>query len=128
MEGAALLRMLASLSAVLALLSFALWAVRRAQRRWPALAAGLGTGGLFAGRAAAGRMQLVERLAIDKRHRLLLVRLDTRELLLLDGPRGIEALDGTARGGEPARSMDAALAAPPAPRFGLFLTPGRAHG
>ncbi|USI72000.1 flagellar biosynthetic protein FliO [Sphingomonas morindae] len=76
MEAADLMRALGALALVLGLLAGALWAVRRFDLRLP---------GGVGGRAGA-RLALVERLALDNRHTLVLLRRDAAEHLLLLGP------------------------------------------
>ncbi|MEN3953284.1 flagellar biosynthetic protein FliO [Iodidimonas sp. SYSU 1G8] len=77
MDFYAIARMLGSLGVVLGLLMFALWAVRRFDLRLP-------------GRAAASerRLAVVERIAVDQKRVLLLLRCDAREHLVLVGPEG----------------------------------------
>lgn len=74
MEITAVLRMFATLGLLLGLLAGVLWAVRRFDLRLP-------------GRApASGRLQMMERLALDPKRSLVLIRRDDREHLLLLGP------------------------------------------
>ena len=83
-----LLRMFGALVLVLGGLAGALWAVRRFDLRLP------GRIGLAA--RPERRLALVERLAVDPRRSLLLVRRDGREHLLLIAPEGhvvVEAFD-----------------------------------
>mgnify|MGYP001449030783 CR=1 FL=1 len=79
MDSAHYLRFILSLVAVLGLIFAALWLVRT---RLP---------GALAARVGAGRrLALVESLAVDVKHRLVLVRRDDREhLLLLGGARPV---------------------------------------
>ncbi|MDB5720636.1 MAG: hypothetical protein JWP15_1254 [Alphaproteobacteria bacterium] len=74
-----LLRMLGALGVVLGLLVGALWIVRRFQIRLPGA---VGAGG------HGRRLELVERLSMDSRRSIALVRRDGREHLLLLGPEG----------------------------------------
>lgn len=83
-----LLRMCGALVLVLGGLAGALWAVRRFDLRLP------GRIGLAA--RPERRLALVERLAVDPRRSLVLVRRDGREHLLLIAPEGhvvVEAFD-----------------------------------
>ena len=83
-----LLRMVGALVLVLGGLAGALWAVRRFDLRLP------GRIGLAA--RPERRLALVERLAVDPRRSLVLVRRDGREHLLLIAPEGhvvVEAFD-----------------------------------
>ena len=83
-----LLRMFGALVLVLGGLAGALWAVRRFDLRLP------GRIGLAA--RPERRLALVERLAVDPRRSLVLVRRDGREHLLLIAPEGhvvVEAFD-----------------------------------
>jgi flagellar biogenesis protein FliO len=79
MEILPLLRMLGALGVVLGLLVGALWAVRRFQIRLPGIA---GAGG------PSRRLELVERVSMDTRRSVALVRRDGREHLLLLAPEG----------------------------------------
>lgn len=84
MELVAVLRMMGGLGVVLGLLAFALWIVRRFDLKLP-------------GRVAGGterRVELVERVPLDKRRSVALIRRDGREHLILltpEGPQVIEA-------------------------------------
>ena len=49
--------------------------------------------GVIARRGADRRLRLVEMLAVDARHRLVLVRRDDREHLLLLGPEGSAVIE-----------------------------------
>ncbi|WP_114953969.1 flagellar biosynthetic protein FliO [Sphingosinicella terrae] len=79
MDFLTLLRTLGGLGAVLGMLAFALWAVRRFDIRLP-------------GRVAAGgagrRLQLIERTSLDSRRSVALLRRDGREHLILLSPEG----------------------------------------
>lgn len=66
----------AALVAVLALIGVAAWMLRRAGP-WPRVAA-----------PGQGRLHVVESLVLDPRRRLVVVRLDTVEHLLVLGPEG----------------------------------------
>ena len=74
-----LLRMLGALSIVLGLLSGALWAFRRLGIRMP---------GAVGVRGSGRRIELVERVGLDGKRCLALIRRDGREHLLLLGPDG----------------------------------------
>ncbi len=82
----------------LAALGAVLWALRRAQRQ-----------GLLGGHAR--RLQVLETLALGPRHRLALVRVDGRELVLGITPAGVAALD-VARPAAGAPGVPAGSAAP----------------
>ena len=78
MDLLSLLRTLGALGVVLGLLAGALWAIRRWDIKLP-------------GRVAAGtgrRVELVERLPLDARRSVALIRRDGREHLILLGPEG----------------------------------------
>lgn len=84
MEGALLLRSMGGLLVVLGLLSAALWLVKRYDLRLP--------GRVGDGRAA--RLAVVERLALDARRSLVLIRRDGTEHLLLLAPDGAYPIGG----------------------------------
>lgn len=78
MELLGIVRMLGSLAIILGMLAGGLWAVRRFDIRLP-------------GRAGGGqerRLQVVERIGIDQRRALLIIRRDNREHLIVVGPEG----------------------------------------
>jgi flagellar protein FliO/FliZ len=88
MDFLSFLRMMGSLAIVLGLLVGALWVVRRYELRLPQnLRAG------FAGRGAARRMELIERLSLDPRRSITLIRLDDREYAMLIAPEGVLRLE-----------------------------------
>src|SRR3954463_15925564 len=74
-----LLRMIGALGVVLGLLVGALWLVRRYQIRLP---------GAVGGGGPKRRLDLVERVSMDSRRAVALVRRDGREHLLLLAPEG----------------------------------------
>jgi|GEM_PF-1033584 len=78
MDIALLIRSLGGLLAVLTLLSGALWLVRRYDLRLP--------GRIGGGRQA--RLAIVERITMDAKHSLLIVRHDDAEHLLMIAPEG----------------------------------------
>lgn len=84
MEAALLLRSLGGLLAVLGALSGALWLVKRYDLRLPGRVGG----------ARQARLALVERLALDARRTLVLVRRDGEEHLLLLAPEGVVPVGG----------------------------------
>ncbi|MDX3885287.1 MAG: flagellar biosynthetic protein FliO [Sphingomonas sp.] len=89
MDFLALLRTLGSLGVVLGLLAGALWAVRRYDLKLPgAFAGGLGPKG------DVRRVQIIERLAIDARHSVALIRHDDREHLVMLAPQGPLLIEG----------------------------------
>lgn len=73
-----MIRMLGALSLVLAMLGGALWAVRRFDVQLP--------GRISGGRSK--RVELVERLAVDAKRSVALIRRDGCEHLILMGPEG----------------------------------------
>lgn len=88
MDFLSFLRMIGSLSVVLGLLAGALWAVRRYEVRLPQkwLSGFVTTGG-------ARRMELVERLVLDPRRSIALIRKDGQEHMLVIAPEGLMVLD-----------------------------------
>lgn len=88
MDALSLLRMLGALLLVLGLLAAALWTVRRYDLTLPQ--AWLGR---LAGPASDKRLHVVERLAIDQKRSLLLVRRDETEFSLVIGPEGVTVLE-----------------------------------
>ena len=106
MDGLAVLRMIGGLGVVLGALAAALWLVRRYDIRLPGRSAG----------GDARRVALIERLPIDAKRSVLLLRRDRQEHLLLLAPEGnvvIETgiVDLTHRG--PAARASKAAAMPP---------------
>ncbi len=86
MDMAAYLRFIAALILVLGLIVAAAWALRRY---------GLQMGrSLAAGGRGGRRLAVVEMLGLDAKRRLVLVRRDDREFLLLLGPAGDLVVDG----------------------------------
>jgi len=113
MEVAAIVRMFASLGLILGLLAAALWAVRRFDLRLP-------------GRSPErGRLQLVERLSLDPKCTLVLIRRDDREHLLLIGPEALVRVESLGVADRPASAPDKKV---PVLSFGRMLdvpaTPG----
>lgn len=97
------LRMMGSLAVVLGLLAGALWLVRRYELRLPQnIIAG------FAGRSGPRRMELIERLSLDPRRSITLIRLDDREYMVLIAPEGVLRLDAQAAGSGLASGASAA--------------------
>lgn len=78
MDPALLARSFGGLAAILAALALALWAVRRFDLRLPGRV----------GVRTRGRIGVVERVTVDQKRSLLLVRRDDREHLLLISPEG----------------------------------------
>ncbi|GGZ00357.1 flagellar biosynthetic protein FliO [Novosphingobium colocasiae] len=108
MDALSLLRMLGALLLVLGGMVCALWAVKRYDltipRKW---LEGLGQ------KSPEKRLEVVERLAIDQRRSIILLRRDDTEFSILVGPDGVTVLDG----GAPAPARPAQAAEPrPAPR------------
>lgn len=87
MDILSVLRTLGALAIVLGLLGGALWVVRRYDIRLPAQ--------LLAG-AAPRRLAMVERLSLDGRRSVALIRCDGEEHLVLIAPEGLIALTGGA--------------------------------
>ena len=84
-----ILRSLGSLAVILGMLAGALWAVRRFDIRLPGRT----------GVRNEKRLQLVERLGIDQRRSVVIIRRDGREHLMVMGPEGsvtIESFDAPA--------------------------------
>lgn len=100
MDFLSLLRTLGALGVVLGLLAGALWAVRRYDITL--------SGGLMntlMGHAAPKRLSLVERLPLDGRRSVALIRRDNREHLVLIAPEGVLLLEAnTARLPEKAKT------------------------
>ncbi|TCM17728.1 flagellar protein FliO/FliZ [Novosphingobium sp. PhB165] len=88
MEFLALLRTLGALAVVLGLLVGALWVVRRYDLRLPQKwLANLGD------KDTTRRLELVERLSLDPRRQVVLIRRDYKEISLLIAPEGVIMLD-----------------------------------
>jgi len=81
----ALLRTLGALGVVLGLLVGALWLVRRFNIRLP--------GGVVMGGTGERRLAVVERLPIDARRSVALIRRDDSEHLVLIAPEGLLLLE-----------------------------------
>jgi len=96
MDLLALLRTLGALGCVLGLLAGALWAVRRFDLALP---------GRVGGRATAARVALVERVAIDARRSLVLLRRDDAEHLVLIGPDRVTVVESGIVAPAPPRSF-----------------------
>ena len=79
MDVLSLLRMLGALGVVLGILAGALWAIRRYDIKLP---------GRVGATGAARRIELIERLPLDTRRSVALIRRDGREHLILVGPEG----------------------------------------
>jgi flagellar protein FliO/FliZ len=77
-----LLRVVLSLAFVLALMGLLVWIIQKAK------------GSRFAENLKKGRrLQLVEQLYLDPRHRLLLVKRDGREHLMMLGPQSLQVVE-----------------------------------
>lgn len=93
MDFLSLLRTIGALGVVLGMLAGALWLVRRYEIRLPQKwLAG------FAGNGSTRRLELVERLALDPRRSVALIRKDGREHTLLIAPEGLLLLEGPVEG------------------------------
>ncbi|MGH6744578.1 flagellar protein FliO/FliZ [Novosphingobium sp. PhB57] len=93
MDFLSLLRTIGALGVVLGMLVGALWVVRRYDLKLPQKWL---NGQLFAGMGQARpdrRLELIERLAIDPRRSVVLIRRDYREISLLISPEGVVMLD-----------------------------------
>ncbi|QDK31388.1 flagellar biosynthetic protein FliO [Sphingomonas sp. IC081] len=92
MEFLAVLRTLGALAVVLGLLVGALWTVRRYDLRMPQkwLAR---LGDRLGDRTSVRRLELVERLAIDPRRSVVMIRSDNKDISLLIAPEGVVLLD-----------------------------------
>ncbi|WP_380874077.1 hypothetical protein ACFB49_45630 [Sphingomonas sp. DBB INV C78] len=88
MDFLSLLRTLGSLGIVLGLLWGALWAVRRYDLKLPGSLMG-SLGGLMGQNAAPRRVEVIERLAIDTRRSVALIRRDNKEHLVMITPEGL---------------------------------------
>ncbi|MEN2786124.1 flagellar biosynthetic protein FliO [Sphingomonas qilianensis] len=88
MELFSVLRTLGALAVVLGLLAGALWLVRRYDLTLPG-----GMLGKFSGTAPVRRLALIERLPLDSRRSLVLVRRDDREHLVMIAPEGLLLLE-----------------------------------
>ncbi|HWW65182.1 MAG TPA: flagellar biosynthetic protein FliO [Sphingomonadaceae bacterium] len=86
MDFLSILRTLGALATVLGLLAGALWVVRRYDIKLPAQFMGGGGG-------STRRLALVERLALDGRRSIALIRRDDEEHLVLIAPEGLLRLD-----------------------------------
>lgn len=84
-----MLRTIGALSLVLGLLGAALWIVRRYDIRMPSQ--------WLAARGGERRLVLVERLALDGRRAVMLIRCDDREHAVLVAPEGVVTLPRTHR-------------------------------
>jgi len=87
MDILSVLRTLGALAVVLGLLGGALWVVRRYDIRLPTR---------FMADGQTRRLAVVERLALDARRSVALIRCGEQEHLVLIAPEGLLALDGTA--------------------------------
>lgn len=83
MDFFSVLRMFGALAVVLGMLAGALWLVRRYDIRLPGRV----------GNAREQRLEIVERITIDQRRSLLLIRRDGQEHLLLLSPEGHVVVD-----------------------------------
>lgn len=79
-----LLRMIGALGLLLGLMTGALWAVRRYDIKLPGRIGG----------AARRRVELIERVSLDAKRSVALIRRDGREHLVLLAPEGAVLLEG----------------------------------
>lgn len=103
MEMAAYLRVIVSLTLVVGLMMAVLWALRR-----------FNIGGMVARPGARRRVAVVETMAVDSRRRLLLVRRDGVEHLLMIGGTHDLVIEGgiTPPGGTPDSDNESGIAPP----------------
>lgn len=116
MTALALMRMLGALALVLALLGGALWMVRRFDLRLPSR--------ICRRSARTRRLEVVERLSVDPKRMLLLVRRDAAEHLVLMAPEGnllIHAGDVQRVEAEPLGQGDPTTPTPPVYNEQLIL-------
>lgn len=118
MEPMLMARSLGGLAFVLALLAGALFVVRRFDIKLPGRVGG----------GPRGRLGVVERVAIDPKRALVLVRRDGREHLILLSPEGHVVIDDARSGGPGVPESFAARIAPepasdPSFRFEPWLEP-----
>lgn len=92
------LRFLAALLAVLAAIGLLAWLARRFH-----------LGGLARSGLQSGRLEVIESLPIDGRQRLLLIRRDDREHLLLIGPERSTVIETAIRTNETPKTAGPAL-------------------
>ncbi|MBU3078607.1 flagellar biosynthetic protein FliO [Sphingomonas quercus] len=85
MDFLALLRTFGALGVVLGLLVGALWLVRRYNIKLP--------GGMVVGHNGERRLAVVERISIDARRSVALIRRDDTEHLVMIAPEGLLLLD-----------------------------------
>lgn len=92
MDFLSFLRMIGSLGVVLGILAGGLWAVRRFEIRLPQkwLSGFTSSGG-------ERRLELVERLVLDPRRSVALIRKDGQEHMLVISPEGLLVLDPAPR-------------------------------
>lgn len=100
MDMLSVLRMLGALGVVLGLLEGGFWLARRHEFRlpqgWLSRLPSRFSG--FSGKGATRRMELVERLALDPRRSVALIRKDGCEHMLLIAPEGLMLLDSPPQG------------------------------
>lgn len=116
MDALSILRMLGALLLVLGGMVCALWVVKRYDLAMPrSWLARIGQG------APRKRLEVVERLAIDQRRSLVLLRRDDTEFSVLLGPEGITVLDRALEGQAPSGKAEAAPPEKGASAFGAKL-------
>lgn len=118
MDGLALLRMLGGLGLVLGALAGALWLVRRYDIRLP---------GRFAD-ADDRRIALIERLPVDAKRSLLLLRRDGVEHLLLLAPEGSLLVEAGIVADDVARPASGRRRSPPLAFAALLGSAATARG
>ena len=114
---------LSELAFALAALTFVLvlaWVALRLLARY-----GVGTGGGRPG--GERRVRLLQSVAVGNRERLLLVRCDEREYLLLSSPHAATVVDRLGGGWAERSSVDPASATAGADATGTTAAGGRAH-
>lgn len=114
MEALALLRTLGALGVVLGMLAAALWGMRRFDIKLPGRVGG-----------ESRRLAIVERLAIDAKRSVALIRRDDQEHLVLLSPEGVIVIDTpvartapiTPPGARPQPAIPLQTEPPPAPAW-----------
>ncbi len=107
-SGADLMRLIGSMALVIALMGGLLWLLRRMQTR-------------ISGQSRGRRLQLIESLSLNTRHKLALVQVDGQQVLIGMSPAQLTALAHWSQEG------GASLATGNSPRFDLNELTGAPH-